>query len=185
MSGTGEEAAIALELERPITIYACDIDGCLAAADHAAYDLDALGKMAAYNASSGSDEAIPKLTLVTGRPQPYAEAFSQLLAIDLPYSFENGAGLATRRPYRAWLRDDLPPGMDELKVFAELVEREARIPLDGPAIALCLSGGFQVRGSGGALHQPASEPWRHEQGHEVSVGVGKNLILGRCDSLME
>src|SRR5690606_11029600 len=29
-----------------------------------------------------------------------------------------------------------------------VVEREARIPLDGPAIALCLSGGFEVRGSG-------------------------------------
>lgn len=119
----------ALELERVITIFACDIDGCLAGADHAAYDLEALGKMAAYNARSGADEAIPKLTLVTGRPHPYADAVSQLLAIDLPFSFENGAGLATRRPHRAWLSSDVAPLLDDLQAFAKAVENEPKLTL--------------------------------------------------------
>src|SRR5690606_6426522 len=107
----------------------CDIDGCLAAADHAAYDLEALGKMAAYNVRAGVDEAIPQLTLVTGRPQPYAEAFSQLLAVDLPFSFENGAGLATRLPNRAWLSNDIDSLLDELQAFAKAVEDEPQLTL--------------------------------------------------------
>ena len=129
MSQAAEQAAPALELERPIAIYACDIDGCLAAADHAAYDLEALGKMAAYNARAGADEAIPKLTLVTGRPQPYADAVSQMLAVDLPYSFENGAGLATRRPNRAWLSSEVGSLLDELQAFAKAVEDEPKLTL--------------------------------------------------------
>ena len=125
----------ALQLERLITVYACDIDGCLAAAGHADFDLARLGRMAELNASARHDEAVPALTIVTGRPHAYVDALTQLLRIDLPISFENGAGLATRRPYRAWLRDDLGPAMDELKEFAASVERDPRLMLQPGKIA--------------------------------------------------
>lgn len=139
MSGGSREGSVAesespagasgLELEQLIKVYACDIDGCLAAAAHADYDLELLGRMADHNRRSGSDETVPALTLVTGRPHAYVDAVTQLLAIDLPVSFENGAGLATRRPYRAWLRDDLGSAVGELKAFGEVVEQRPGLTL--------------------------------------------------------
>lgn len=116
-------------LKRPITVFACDIDGCLAAADHAPYDLEALGRMAAYNARVADDPSIPALTLVTGRPHSYADAVSQVLGVDLPYSFENGAGLATRRPYRARLSPASEHGQASLQEFTARLEGDPRFTL--------------------------------------------------------
>jgi len=90
-------------LDRPIRVFACDIDGCLAGVDHAALDLEHLHAIAELNRASAHDPTVPALTLVTGRPHAYVDAFTQLLDVRLPAVFENGAGLATRHPYRAWL----------------------------------------------------------------------------------
>lgn len=125
----------ALRLERPVAVYACDIDGCLAAAGHADFDLAALGEMAALNERSSDDRAVPALTIVTGRPHAYVDALCQLLRIDLPVSFENGAGFATRRPYRAWLRDDIGTVLDELRRFERVVERDGRFMLQPGKVA--------------------------------------------------
>lgn len=92
-----------IDLDRPIRVFACDIDGCLAAVDHAPYDLERLHAIAELNRASAGDPSIPALTFVTGRPHGYVDAFMQALEVRLPASFENGAGLATRLPYRAWL----------------------------------------------------------------------------------
>jgi hydroxymethylpyrimidine pyrophosphatase-like HAD family hydrolase len=92
-----------IELARPIRIFACDFDGVLAAVDHAAFDLPRLARIAALNRRSASDPTVPALTLVTGRPHAFVDAISQMLDLRLPASFENGAGLSTRHPYRAWL----------------------------------------------------------------------------------
>lgn len=124
-----------LDLERPITVYACDIDGCLAAAGHANFDLAALAGMAELNARSGNDQAVPALTLVTGRPHAYVDALTQLLGIDLPFSFENGAGLATRKPYRAWFAPEAVAGRGELQAFTKAVESERRMMLQPGKVA--------------------------------------------------
>jgi hydroxymethylpyrimidine pyrophosphatase-like HAD family hydrolase len=92
-----------LEIEHPVAVYACDIDGCLAAAGHAAYDLQRLHALAELNRASRDDPSVPALTFVTGRPHAYVDAMMQALDVHVPVSFENGAGLATRDPYRAWL----------------------------------------------------------------------------------
>ena len=92
-----------IDLDRPIRVFACDIDGCLAAVDHAPYDLERLHAIAELNRASAGDSTVPALTFVTGRPHGYVDAFMQALEVRLPASFENGAGLATRLPYRAWL----------------------------------------------------------------------------------
>ena len=111
-----------LALERPIRVYACDIDGCLAAPGHAAYDLSRLASIAELNRASERDATVPALTLVTGRPHPYVDAMSQMLGVRLPSSFENGAGLATRHPYRAWLTPEAEAGKGAIDGLARLLD---------------------------------------------------------------
>jgi hydroxymethylpyrimidine pyrophosphatase-like HAD family hydrolase len=114
-----------LALERPIRVFACDIDGCLAAVDHAAFDLLPLHAIAELNRASAHDPTVPALTLVTGRPHAFADAVMQLLDVRLPASFENGAGLATRIPYRAWLAPAVDAGGAALAaVTAALARRD-------------------------------------------------------------
>ena len=96
-------SAAPIPLDRPVRVFACDIDGCLAAVDHVAFDLGRLHAIAELNRASAHDPTVPALTLVTGRPHSYVDAVMQVLDVRLPASFENGAGLATRIPYRAWL----------------------------------------------------------------------------------
>lgn len=111
-----------IDLQRPVRVFACDIDGCLAAAAHADYELGPLARLADLNRLSASDETVPALTLVTGRPHAYVDAVTQLLAIDLPVSFENGAGFATRRPYKAWLSPLAAAGARQMRELADLIE---------------------------------------------------------------
>lgn len=130
MSDDGDfTGGVTIELARRIEVFACDIDGCLAAAGHAAYDLPALRRMADLNALSSVADEVPALTLVTGRPHAYVDAVSQVLGIDLPMSFENGAGLATRRPYRAWLSQAAEAGRRDLEAFTALVAKTPTMTL--------------------------------------------------------
>lgn len=124
-----------LELAAPIRVFACDVDGCLAAPGHAAYDLKAFARLAELNRTSEHDEDVPGLTLLTGRPHAYVDALSQALAIDLPMSFENGVGLATRRPYRYWLDERAEAGLPALKRFAEAVEEAPHLMLQPGKVA--------------------------------------------------
>lgn len=113
------------ELERPVRVFACDIDGCLAAVDHAAFDLEHLRAIADLNRASAHDPTVPALTLVTGRPHAYVDAVMQALDVRLPASFENGAGLATRIPYRAWLAPAVAAGGAAIAaVAAALADRD-------------------------------------------------------------
>jgi HAD superfamily hydrolase (TIGR01484 family) len=67
----------------------CDIDGCLNAGKNVAFDLPVLGEIRDIIVELG-DFGVG-FTLCTGRPQPYAEAMAQLLAIRLPVICELGA----------------------------------------------------------------------------------------------
>jgi hydroxymethylpyrimidine pyrophosphatase-like HAD family hydrolase len=111
-----------LNLQEPIRVFACDIDGCLAAIDHAPYDLPRLLQVAAYSRASASDPTIPALTLVTGRPHSYVDALMQALDIRLPVSFENGAGLATLHPYRAWLAPAVGDRLGAVREMERIIE---------------------------------------------------------------
>lgn len=130
MTDAPDAATVAvLAPRRRVEVFACDIDGCLAAAGHAAYDLTTLRRMAELNALSKVSPDVPALTLVTGRPHAYVDAVTQVLAIDLPVSFENGAGLATRRPYRAWLAPAVDAGLPRLAELSALVAEQPRMML--------------------------------------------------------
>lgn len=124
-----------LEIRAPIRVFACDIDGCLAAAGHADFDLSAFQRLAELSRSSRDDPSMPALTLVTGRPHAYVDALSQALAITLPMSFENGVGLATRHPYRYWLDPRAEEGRGPLRRFAEAVEATDHLTLQPGKVA--------------------------------------------------
>lgn len=71
----------------------CDIDGCLGPGKHTAFDLDGLVQVRALIkrlASLGTS-----FHLCTGRPQPFAEAMSQVLDVQTPFICENGAMIFT------------------------------------------------------------------------------------------
>jgi hydroxymethylpyrimidine pyrophosphatase-like HAD family hydrolase len=110
-----------LTLERPVRVFVVDIDGCLAAVGHAAMDLPRLERIAALNRASRDDPSVPPVSYVTGRPHAYVDAFTQVLGVDLPVSFENGAGLATRHPYRAWLAPGIEAALEHLHRLERLV----------------------------------------------------------------
>jgi len=111
-----------IDLDHPVLVYACDIDGCLAAVGHAAYDLTALQQLAERNRASEDDPTIPALTFVTGRPHAYVDALMQALDVRLPASFENGAGLASRHPYEAWLVPEAESRRDALQRAQQLID---------------------------------------------------------------
>ncbi len=77
-----------------------DIDGCLGPESHAPLDAHALARIAQYNTlAQRTNGAI--LTLCSGRPQPYAEAISRLIAnTSCPIICEMGVWLYDPRDNR-------------------------------------------------------------------------------------
>jgi len=131
----GLRCGVHFDLEHPVLVYACDIDGCLAAADHAAYDLVALQALAERNRASEDDPTIPALTFVTGRPHAYVDALMQALDVRLPASFENGVGLATRHPYEAWLIDEAEAARGAMDEARSLLEAHDEVVLQFGKVA--------------------------------------------------
>ncbi|MEX2502618.1 MAG: HAD hydrolase family protein [Trueperaceae bacterium] len=114
-TGDPHDPTLAFALREPIRVFACDIDGCLAPVGHGSYDMTAMARIQSISRSSEHDPSVPALTLVTGRPQPYVDALLQMLHVRLPASFENGAGLCARHPYRSWFVLEVEEGRDVLQ----------------------------------------------------------------------
>ena len=70
-----------------------DIDGVLALGEGHPFDLKLLSRLAELNQKAQYDDAIPSVTLNTGRPSPYVEAVVQAISGWRPALFESGAGL--------------------------------------------------------------------------------------------
>ena len=71
-----------------------DIDGCLQSEGSHPMDLAALGQIAGHNRRANETGDVPKVTLCSGRPQPFAEAMCKFLRIEnVPCVSENGAWL--------------------------------------------------------------------------------------------
>ena len=82
-----------------IRLFVSDLDGCVSHPFRAP-PLEALHELVALHRGRRDDPCIPPLTLCTGRPQAYAEAVAQWLAIDLPFLFESGSGMYDPRANR-------------------------------------------------------------------------------------
>jgi hydroxymethylpyrimidine pyrophosphatase-like HAD family hydrolase len=78
-----------------------DIDGCLAPESAGPMDALALARVAAYNVAAVSQRDRPVVTLCSGRPQPYAEALSRMIAnTSVPIVCEMGVWLYDPRENR-------------------------------------------------------------------------------------
>lgn len=95
----------------------CDIDGCLCPETSEPMDAAALARVAALNARA--DEGFgPRITLCSGRPQPFVEAMCRLIGNrTLPCVAENGVWLYHPETNRY----DMDPGItaDDLRMIDE------------------------------------------------------------------
>lgn len=107
-----------LKLNTKAKLLAVDIDGCLVPVQHATYDLVALSEIADLNRRSKVDDSVPPLTIISGRPHAYVDALMQVLDVEYPASFENGAGLAFRKPYHATLVPEVMNRTADLEALA-------------------------------------------------------------------
>lgn len=71
-----------------------DIDGCIAPESAGPMDAGKLARVAAYNIAAAQHRDRPMITLCSGRPQPYAEALSRMIAnVSVPIICEMGVWL--------------------------------------------------------------------------------------------
>jgi hydroxymethylpyrimidine pyrophosphatase-like HAD family hydrolase len=78
--------------EKPQAIVLSDIEGCLNF-DPRTYDHELLNALRKMNETASWSNALPFLTLCTGRQAPFVDAFSAFLSVRLPIIFEGGCGL--------------------------------------------------------------------------------------------
>lgn len=80
----------------------CDNDGCLQSEALGPLDLGGLGVLQAWNQEARRrPDALPELTICSGRPLPYVEAMCRVLDVRLPAVAENGVWLWLPDEYRA------------------------------------------------------------------------------------
>lgn len=73
-------------------LFVVDLDGCITH-PFVTPDWPSITRIRAYNQQALTDPTIPRLSICTGRPFPYAEAVAQWLDIHLPIVFESGGGV--------------------------------------------------------------------------------------------
>ncbi len=73
-----------------IKLFVTDLDGCISH-PFKTPKWDTINKIRELNLLSRTDEAVPPLTICTGRPYPYAEAVAQWLDVRIPFVFESAA----------------------------------------------------------------------------------------------
>ncbi len=77
---------------KPHALVLSDIEGCLNF-DPRTYDHEVLDALRRMNEAANWSNALPFLTLCTGRQAPFVDAFSAFLSVRLPIIFEGGCGL--------------------------------------------------------------------------------------------
>lgn len=77
----------------PIKLVLSDLDGTITAEELGPLDCEGLRVLLDFNQRSRRERAVPPLSLITGRPHSYLEAFCRFLATPLPSLFESGCGL--------------------------------------------------------------------------------------------
>lgn len=82
--------SISVDKEYGVGLIVCDIEGCLNAGKTRVLDIQNLKRLSLYNRDCISTGK-PFLTLMSGRQQPFVEAYANLLAVYTPCICENGA----------------------------------------------------------------------------------------------
>jgi hydroxymethylpyrimidine pyrophosphatase-like HAD family hydrolase len=84
----------------PVRLAVVDVDGCLTPGEAQDWNWRALRALQHQNQRARRGEAIPAITLCTGRQEPYVEALMQAIGAFLPGIYENGCGLYLPDRYR-------------------------------------------------------------------------------------
>ncbi len=100
----------------PIRLAVVDVDGCLTCGEGQPWDFEVFRFIAELNRRARVDARQFAVTLCTGRPQPYVEAFMQAIDGFMPAIYENGGGLYFPSPYRFVEHSAITP-----KVRADLI----------------------------------------------------------------
>jgi HAD superfamily hydrolase (TIGR01484 family) len=79
----------------PIKLIVADLDGTITADELRPLDCQGLSVLRRYNDLSRreGDRTFPPITLITGRPHSYLEAFARFISTPLPSLFESGCGM--------------------------------------------------------------------------------------------
>lgn len=100
-----------------------DVDGVLSKGEAQPFDLTLLARLGDLNRRARSDEAVPAVTLNTGRPSAYVEAVMQAIAGWQPALYESGAGLYFPQEYRFQTTPRLTAGQKaSLRAVVERVD---------------------------------------------------------------
>jgi HAD superfamily hydrolase (TIGR01484 family) len=106
-------------------LFIADLDGCIAH-PFASPDWEAiteLRRLIRKGQAADHENGIPRFTICTGRPMPYAEAVAQWLSVDLPIIFESGGGLYdVRHNHIEWtpsLTEERLAQIEELKSWLQ------------------------------------------------------------------
>jgi hydroxymethylpyrimidine pyrophosphatase-like HAD family hydrolase len=98
-----------------------DIDGVLSTGEAHPFDLRLFARLAHLNHCARQGEAVPAVTLNTGRPSPYVEAVMQAIEGWQPALYESGAGLYFPQTYQFQLTPAFT--VDHLAQLRQVVER--------------------------------------------------------------
>ncbi|HIC89517.1 MAG TPA: HAD family phosphatase [Anaerolineae bacterium] len=110
-----------------IRLIVLDVDGCLTAGEAQPFDLDLLGYLASLNRRARCGEAVPAVTLCTGRPSPYVEATLQAIDGQLPAIYESGCGLYVPDGYRFLAHPAITAAMIQSVARAERLLRDTLV----------------------------------------------------------
>lgn len=78
--------------DHPFKLILSDVEGCLNL-DPLTYDHEVLAELRRVNECATETNALPYITMCTGRQSPFVDAFSAFLSVRLPVIFEGGCGL--------------------------------------------------------------------------------------------
>jgi HAD superfamily hydrolase (TIGR01484 family) len=120
----------------PIKLVLSDLDGCLTGDEAAPVDCAQIRTIRQFNELALDDAIVPPLSICTGRPHAYVEAFGRFIAARLPSIFENGCGLHSRewgmgREYRYHPAISQDPEFSAIyKETVEYLRDNVIVPLD-------------------------------------------------------
>jgi len=125
-----------------IQLIVSDIEGCLSPGKGVPLEMSQLARLQSYNLAA-AEQCRPPMTLCTGRPQPFVEAFAQMLAVFMPCVCENGALIYNPKTDETHIHPSInPEQIGALSDLRKLLENEVmqRIPhRREPGKEICIS----------------------------------------------
>lgn len=116
-------------MPEPVRLAVVDVDGCLTPGEAKGWNWRALQLIQDLNRRAQRQEAVPAVTLCTGRQEPYVEALMQAIGAYMPGIYENGCGLYFPDRYRFFEHSLITAETREALVEAKaIVHRQVVVP---------------------------------------------------------